>query len=82
MVNVKDITGYTLEFELFDQDKNRIMSEDCDIVTAASGTGEFLPEDGEMNINFIGEATVVLSKSGEQLTARGTNGSAKLRVRY
>jgi hypothetical protein len=69
MVNVKNLTGYTLE------------SEDCDIVTAGSGTGEFLPIDGNLNVNFIGEVRVVLSKSGEQLTAIGTNGSGKLRIR-
>lgn len=81
MVNVKNLTGYTLEFELFDQNGFRIVSEDCDIVTAGSGTGEFLPIDGNLNVNFIGEVRVVLSKSGEQLTAIGTNGSGKLRIR-
>ena len=82
MANVKNLTGYTLEFELYDQNGFRIVSEDCDILVAASGTGEFLPANGNLNVNFIGEARVVLNKTGEQLTAIGTNGSGKLRVRY
>lgn len=81
MVNTKNLTGYTLKFKLYDQNGERIVAEDCDIVSAVAGTGEFLPENGNLNINFIGEAEVELTGTDEQLTAVGVNGSAKLRVR-
>jgi len=81
MVNVFDLTNYTLEFELYDQDGIRIVSEDCDKVVADSGTGEYLPPSGYLDINFIGEVVIVLTGTNEQLSARGTNGSGKLRIR-
>ena len=81
MANVKNLTGYTLEVLAYDQDGIRLYTYDCDIVTAGSGTGEFLPISGEFNIEFIGEIEVRLTKSGEVLTARGVNGSAKLRIK-
>jgi hypothetical protein len=81
MVNVKNLTGYTLKFKLYDQNGDRILSEDCNIVSASLGTGEFLPANGNLNVNFIGEVEVELTGTGEVLTAIGTNGSSKLRVR-
>ncbi len=81
MANVKNLTGYTLEFVTYDQDGNKVYTKDCDIVTAGSGTGEYLPAIGELSANFIGEVEIRLTKSGEVLTARGVNGSAKLRIK-
>jgi predicted deacetylase len=81
MANVKNLTGYTLEMLAYDQDGVRLYLYDCDIVVAASGTGEFLPISGEFNNDFIGEVEIRLTKSGEVLSARGLNGSAKLRIR-
>ena len=81
MINAKNLTGYTLKIKLYDQNGDRILSEDCSILVAASGTGEFLPANGNLNINFIGEGEIELTGSGEILTAIGTNGSGKLRVR-
>ena len=81
MANVKNLTGYTLEILCYDQDGLQSYKYDCDIVSAASGTGEFLPIDGEFNTEFIGEVEVRLTKVSEELTARGVNGSARLRIR-
>jgi len=81
MANVKNLTGYTLKIKLYDQNNDRILEEDCDIVTAGSGTGEYLPSIGHLDINFIGEVEIELTGTNEVLTAVGNNGSAKLRVR-
>ena len=81
MANVKNLSGYTLKIYCYDQDGDQVYSYDCDVVTASSGTGEFLPEDGEFNTKFIGEVEVRLIKSVEELTARGVNGSARLKIR-
>lgn len=83
MVNVKDLTGYTLKIKFIDQDNHMLYDEfDCDIVgNPHAGTGEFLPLIGELDINFIGEIEIELTGTNEILSARGTNGSGKLRVR-
>jgi len=82
MVNVKDLTGYTLKIKFIDQDNHMLYDEfDCDVVSAVSGTGEFLPLIGELDINFIGEIEIELTGTNEILSARGINGSGKLRVR-
>ena len=54
---------------------------DCDIVSATSGTGEFLPKIGELDTNYIGEIEVELTGTNEMLSARGVNGSGKIRIR-
>ena len=81
MVNVKNLSGYTLKIKFLDQDGVRLYEFDASVVSAGSGTGEFLPAIGELNMNFIGEIEVELTGSGEILSARGNNGSGKLRVR-
>jgi hypothetical protein len=81
MVNVKNLSGYTLRIELYDQNNDRILRQDCDVLVAGSGTGEYLPPKGFFDINFIGEVKIELTGTNEVLTAVGTNGSAKLRIR-
>ncbi len=81
MVNVKNLSGYTLRIELYDQNNDRILRQPCDVLVAASGTGEYLPPKGFFDINFIGEVKIELTGTNEVLTAVGTNGSAKLRIR-
>ena len=81
MVNAFDLTGYTLVLKFRDQDNVRLYEFDANILVEASGTGEYLPAVGELNINYIGEVELELTGTGEVLSARGVNGSAKLRVR-
>jgi len=81
MVNVKNLTGYTLKLRFIDQDGIILFEKDCSILVAGSGTGEYLPAIGILNVNFIGEVELELTGTGEVLTARGTNGSSKLRIR-
>jgi len=81
MVNIKNISGYTLKIKFLDQDHFIVYEFDASVVSASGGTGEFLPKIGELNFNYIGEIEVELTGSGEILSARGTNGSGKLRVR-
>ena len=81
MVNVQNLTGYTLKIRFRDQDNMLYDEFDCDIVSAAAGTGEFLPQIGELDTNYIGEIEVELTGTNEVLSARGVNGSGKLRIR-
>ena len=81
MVNAKNLSGYTLKFKLYDQDRFNIYSEDCDILVAGSGTWEYLPVPSVLNFQFIGDVEIQLTKSDEEVTAIGVNGSAKLRIR-
>ena len=76
-----DLTGYTLEIELYDQNRSAIFTDDADIVTAADGTFRYKPSIGELNIDFIGEVKIKLSKTDTEVTAEGRNGSGKLRIR-
>ena len=82
MVNVKNLSGYTLKIKFIDQHDHMLYDEfDCDIVNASAGTGEFLPLIGELDINFIGQIEIELTGTNEILSARGNNGSGTLRVR-
>jgi hypothetical protein len=82
MVNVKNISGYTLKIKFIDQHNHMLYDEfDCDIVSATDGTGEFLPKIGELDMNYIGEIEVELTGTNEILSARGTNGSGRFRIR-
>lgn len=78
-----DITGYTLSFRLKSQGK-MIFDSDQDssvsIVTAASGTFKYLPEYGDMLIEANAEASLLMEKSGTEITAVGINSSADLHV--
>lgn len=80
-VNAKDLSGYTLKIRLYDQNQREVFSDDVDILVAANGTWEYLPDAGNLNFHFIGELEVELTKSGEELTAKGINGSSKLRIK-
>lgn len=81
MVNVKNLTGYTLKMRLYDQDNIEVFSDDVNILSAVAGTGEYLPSQGKLTFGFIGEVEIELSKTNEVLTSKGNNGSAKLRIR-
>ena len=82
MVNVKNISGYTLKIKFIDQHNHMLYDEfDCDIVSATNGTGEFLPKIGELDTNYIGEIEIELTGTNEMLSARGVNGSGKIRIR-
>ncbi len=80
-VNAKNLTGYTLKIRLYDQNGFEVFSDDVDILVAASGTWEYLPDVGSLNFVFIGELEVELTKSDEEVTAKGSNGSSKLRIK-
>lgn len=82
MVNVKNLTNYTLKIRLYDQDKFEVFSDDVSILIAASGTWEYLPAFGKLNFDFIGEVEVELTKTDntEELTAFGVNASSKIRI--
>ena len=81
MVNVKNISGYTLIIKFLDQDGTIWYEFDADVVSAVGGTGEFLPKIGELDMNYIGEIEVELTGTNEILSARGTNGSGRFRIR-
>ena len=81
MVNVKNLTGYTLIIRMYDQNLNEVYSNDVVIVTAADGTWELLPDVGSLGFDFIGEVEIELTKSDEEITAIGVNGSSRLRIR-
>ena len=81
MINVKNLSGYTLKIRFRDQDNMLYDEFDCDIVSAAAGTGEFLPKIGELDTNYIGEIEIELTGTNEMLSARGVNGSGKIRIR-
>ena len=81
MANVVNLTGYTLKIRLYDQNRREVFSDDCDILVAASGTWEYLPPEGYFNFEFAGEVEIELTKSDAELTAKGINGSSRLRIR-
>jgi len=83
MVNVFNGTNYTAKIILYDQNRYIVLSDDIDWKTASSGTWEYLNSSGKLNIDFIGEVEIELLKTDltEELTAIGTNGSSKLRIR-
>ncbi|MFQ5786688.1 MAG: hypothetical protein ACE5H1_01780 [Thermodesulfobacteriota bacterium] len=74
-----DLTGYTLELIFYDPIDRKVVKNDLagTIVTAASGTWRFLPSDGDLNFNFVGELLMKLTKSGTELHAWSVSGSAK-----
>lgn len=80
-----DLTGYALTIKLYDQKSNEIFTEDdaskVVIVSATDGTWRWLPAEGDLNFNFIGELKIEVDKAGELLTAEGRNGSSILRIR-
>lgn len=79
---VFDLTGYTLTFR-FRNNAGFLIEDDADnveIVTAASGTWKYNPPDGRMNFEGSGQVTILLEKSGTQISAISINNSADLRV--
>ncbi len=83
MVNAFDLTNYNLKIYFYDQNRKIVHYDDCNKVVAANGTWEYLNTLGELNFDFIGEVEIQLTKTDntEELTAIGTNGSSKLRIR-
>ena len=79
-ITVSNLTGYTLKIRLYDQDGYEVFSDDCNILVAASGTWEYLPTDGELNFDFVGEVRIELLKATQRTTAVGVNGSSRLRI--
>jgi hypothetical protein len=81
MLTPFDLTGYTLKIKGFNQrGEQEISAKDCDIVSAVAGTFRYNPALGDLNIEFIGELEVELSKSGTVISAKGRNGSGSFYV--
>lgn len=77
MLTPFDLTGYTLKIKGFNQRGEQEISEkDIDIVSAVAGTFKYLPELGDLNLDFIGDLEIELEKTGTIITAKGINGSA------
>lgn len=76
-------TNYTAKIILYDQNRYIVLSDDLIWVTASAGTWVYLNTSGELNFDFIGDVEIELTKTDdtEELTAIGTNGSSKLRIR-
>ena len=81
LATAQNLTDYTLKIRLYDQIGDEVFNDDCNILIAASGTWEYLPADGDLNFDFIGEVKIELLKATQQITAIGVNGSAVLRIR-
>ena len=76
MVTAFDYTGYTLKIKGFNQRGEEEFSFDAAAVTEASGTWIFSPAIGNLNIDFIGDIVIELTKTDSRLQARGRNSSA------
>jgi len=78
--SAQTLTGYTLKIRLLDIDGVLYKEDDCDIVTAASGTWRYKPADGDLSVRGLYSVNIQLTKTGEQLTAIGLNNSNILRI--
>lgn len=81
LITPQSLTGYTLKIRFYDQLGDEVFNDDCNILDASLGTWEYLPDDGDLNFDFIGEVRIELNKSTQQITAIGVNGSAGFRIR-
>jgi len=78
-----DLTGYNLDFRMISQGKITLddNGEDTEIVTAASGTFRYKPDNGKVVVEANGEVNIRLEKTGTQVSAVGVNGSADLHIK-
>ncbi len=82
--SVFDFTGYTPSFRLKSQGKIVFDTDTDNSVSAINstlGTFRYKPEVGDLLVEMNGEVSILLEKSGTEITAIGINGSSDLHVR-
>jgi hypothetical protein len=81
MLNAFNLTGYTLKIKGFNQRGEQEISEKtATIVSAVAGTFKYLPAEGDLNLDFVGDLELELEKAGTVISAKGRNGSASFVV--
>ena len=83
MTTAFDITGYTLTIRIKAQGKIKFDSDqdsNVSAIVAADGTFRYKPEIGDLLLEANGEVSLLMEKTGTQITAIGLNGSADLHI--
>ena len=78
-----NITGYTLVFRITSQGRVIFSSSDdgrVAAITPSSGTFRYKPELGDLLTECNGEVSILLEKTGTEITAIGINGSSNLHI--